>query len=275
MACRSGIPEAGEDVRRDSGGSVEMLHVDLSDFDSVRRLCDELADRRIRLDVTVLNAGVMPRRSSRTRYGLELMFQVNFLSSVLLTQRLLQDGVIPNRTFAHGEQASPRPRIIFVSSETHRSAKPLDPATLGRYVEYNALTGMAQYAHTKLAICTYATELGRRLRDANGVDVAVHSLCPGPVDSNLAREAPAPIKPVLKLVMRTFFARPEVAARPVVYLACAQALEGQTGRYMHMMKTKEPSAAARDLKSGQHLWEASKQILHRTSANSVDGLANG
>src|SRR3954471_10759347 len=48
MACRSGIPEAGADVRRSSGsGAVEMMHVDLADFDSVRRLCDELRDRQV------------------------------------------------------------------------------------------------------------------------------------------------------------------------------------------------------------------------------------
>ena len=36
MACRSGIPEAGEDVKRESGSDkVEMIHVDLSDFASI------------------------------------------------------------------------------------------------------------------------------------------------------------------------------------------------------------------------------------------------
>src|SRR6267142_6945138 len=80
MACRSGIPEAGADVRRLSGSdAVEMMHVDLTDFDSVRGLCDQLRDRKVRLDVAVLNAGVMPRSSRRTRHGFELMFQVNYL----------------------------------------------------------------------------------------------------------------------------------------------------------------------------------------------------
>ena len=44
MACRSGIPEAGEDVRAASGGGkVEMIEVDLSDFDSIDGLLRRVA----------------------------------------------------------------------------------------------------------------------------------------------------------------------------------------------------------------------------------------
>src|SRR5262245_42409556 len=52
LACRSGIPEAGEEIKRSSQSSaVEMLHVDLSDLRSVELLCDQLRDRKERLDI--------------------------------------------------------------------------------------------------------------------------------------------------------------------------------------------------------------------------------
>jgi NAD(P)-dependent dehydrogenase (short-subunit alcohol dehydrogenase family) len=214
---------------------------------------------------------VVPRRSSRTRHGFEQMFQVNFLAHVLLVRRLLKRGVIPNRSFgANGRaqgSAGPRPRIIIVSSETHRSAKPLDFAALGNYVEYNSMTGIAQYAHTKLLLVTFANELARRLRDAHGVDAAVHALCPGPVNSNMAREAPLWLKPLLKPVMRVFFNSPAIAARPVEYLACARALEGQSGRYMHMMRDKEASPEARDPAVGRRLWDKSGELLRRAGVD--------
>src|SRR5690606_16069192 len=61
MACRSGIPEAGEEVKKLSGNpNVEMLKVDLANTASVHRLCDELRDRQIRVDIAVMNAGLMP-----------------------------------------------------------------------------------------------------------------------------------------------------------------------------------------------------------------------
>jgi NAD(P)-dependent dehydrogenase (short-subunit alcohol dehydrogenase family) len=208
---------------------------------------------------------VVPSHSRRTKNGFEEMFQVNFLSNFLFLRRLLADGIVPNRVFGKNGVAAtaPRPRIVIVSSETHRSAKPLDLDALGDYVEYGAMGGVAQYAHTKLLLCTLASELSRRLHDEQGIDVAVHSLCPGPVNSNMAREAPAWVKPVLKPVMQVFFSPPEVAARPVVYLAGARAIEGTTGRYMHLMRDKDASPAARDAGIGARLWQRAGELLQR------------
>jgi len=270
LACRGGIPEAGQEIQRASGNqAVEMLPVDLSDLASVHRLCDALRDRGERLDAAVLNAGLMPGRSQRTRDGLELMFQVNYAANVLLTRRLLADGVIQNRAFAGPDSARPagerRPRVVIVSSEAHRSARPLDPDTLGDPVAYGMLTGMAQYARTKLLLCTFATELSRRLQDDGGVDVAVHAVCPGAVDTNVARDAPAWVKPVLKPLMRRFFSTPEAAAPPVVHLATASALEGRTGIYLHLTQEKEPSPEARDAEMGRRLWDASQALIDRVA----------
>src|SRR5205823_14670348 len=112
MACRSGIAEAGRDVERQSGSrTVEMLPLDLTDFASVERLCAGLREKQERIDVLVINAGVVPRRSSRTRHGFEQMFQVNFLAHYLLTRRLLASGVIPTRSAAgNGEAKRDAPR---------------------------------------------------------------------------------------------------------------------------------------------------------------------
>ena len=266
MACRSGIPEAGEEVkRRAESRAVEMLPVDLSDLDSVRALCDTLRDRRERIDVLVLNAGVMPRRARRTAQGFEEMFQVNFLASVLITRRLLEDGVIPNRSLARRPATTgATPRIVFVSSEVHRSAPPIDADALGAYVEYGTFTGMAQYAHSKLAVCTYASELSRRLRRGDDIDVAVHAICPGPIASNMAREAPVWIKPVLAPAMRLFFAPPAEAARPVAYLAASPAIDGQTGIYLHRSDLVAAAEASLDPDRGARLWDAAWALIQRS-----------
>ena len=115
MACRSGHPEAGEDVKAASGSDrVEMLRVDLSDMRSVHRLCDELRERRTMLDIAVLNAGLMPRRASRTAQGFETMFAVHFLANRVLVDRWLTDGTV--RPANRIEEA---PRIVIVSSDAH------------------------------------------------------------------------------------------------------------------------------------------------------------
>ena len=121
MACRSGIPESGEDVRAQSGsGDVEMVKVDLSNFDSMMAFCDELRDRNVTLDAAVFNAGVVPVTARKNEHGLELMFAVNFLAKFVVLNRLLHDGVLPNAAFGNNSRAEDPPRVIFISSETTR-----------------------------------------------------------------------------------------------------------------------------------------------------------
>jgi len=267
MACRSGIPEAGQDVRAASGSDkVEMIQVDLSDFDSMTAFCDQLRDRNVTLDVAVFNAGVVPVTSRQSKHGLELMFAVNFLAKFVLLNRLLHDGVIPNAVFGHNSRAEDPPRVIFVSSETHRSSIPIDFDTFGEPVEYGVSDGVKYYGLSKLHLTTYFQELSRRLNPgANGdnPDVCVHALCPGAVNSNMAREAPTWLKPILKPVMALFFQSPEKASVPVDYLVASSEMGGKTGEYMHMLRIKDPSEASMDPENGGLLWGKTEELLRK------------
>lgn len=257
MACRGGHPQAGEDVRRLAGSdAVEMLKVDLADLESVRALADRLRREPGRVDITVLNAGVMPRTARRSAQGYELMFAVHFLANRLLIDRLLADGTIRPSS---GPGATPR--IVFVASEQHRSARPIDFETFGAFHDYGLTDGLYYYGFSKLHLVTYAKELSRRLNPGPEVRVAVHSLCPGAVNSNLAREAPAFLKPLLFPVMRLAFASPDKAAAPVTYACCAEETGRRTGLYLHLMQKKDPSPYALDEAAGERLWEASAALL--------------
>ena len=258
MACRSGHPQAGKDVRRLSGsGSVEMLKVDLSDLDSVLELCETLREGP-RIDIAVLNAGLMPRRARRTPQGFEVMFVVHFLANRLLVERLLGDGSI--RPSGSAEEA---PRIVIVASEAHRSAGPIDFERFGAFADYGLRDGMKHYGLSKLHLCTYAQELSRRLNPAGDVRIAVHSLCPGPVATGIAREAPVFLKPLIHPLMRMLFLSPERAAKPVTYLCCAVEMGRRSGAYLHVMREKRPSPLATDKEAGARLWQESAALLRR------------
>jgi NAD(P)-dependent dehydrogenase (short-subunit alcohol dehydrogenase family) len=267
MACRSGIPEAGQDVRAASGSDkVEMIEVDLSDFDSMTAFCDQLRDQNVTLDVAVFNAGVVPVISRQSKHGLELMFAVNFLAKFVLLNRLLHDGVIPNAVFGHNSRAEDPPRVIFVSSETHRSSIPIDFDTFGEPVEYGVSDGVKYYGLSKLHLTTYFQELSRRLNpggNGDNPDVCVHALCPGAINSNMAREAPTWLKPILKPVMALFFQSPEKASVPVDYLVASSEMGGKTGEYMHMLRIKDPSEASMDLENGALLWGKTEELLRK------------
>ena len=257
MACRGGHPEAGEDVKRLAGSArVEMLKVDLADLESVHRLCDELGRRGVRLDIAVLNAGLMPLNARPSRQGFELMFAVHFLANRVLLDRFIGDGVI-----APTGRPDNAPRIVFVASETHRSAGPIDFERFGAFTDYGLKDGLKHYGLSKLHSCTLAQELSRRLNPGDEVRIAVHSLCPGPINSRIAREAPAYMKPLLSPIMGLLFAGPEKAARPVIHLCCAAETGRKTGIYLHMMREKKPSPLAMDASAGARLWEASEALV--------------
>ncbi len=271
MACRSGHPEAGEEVRRISGSEkVEMLRVDLADLESVHRLCNLLRHRGRRLDITVLNAGLMPRSARRSPQGYELMFAVHFLANRVLIHRLLGDGLIQPSARLRG-----RSRIVIVASEAHRSAGPIDFDDFGAFSHYGVSDGLKYYAASKLRLCTYAHELSRRLNPEGEVKVAVNSLCPGAVNSNIAREAPLFLKLLLYPVMKLLFASPASAAKPVIYLCCAEEMGRRSGVYLHLMREKPASPLATDKQAGARLWQVSEALLQHDGSGAEGACGSG
>jgi NAD(P)-dependent dehydrogenase (short-subunit alcohol dehydrogenase family) len=244
-----------------------MVYLDLADFESIERLTVEMKRAGRSFDIVVLSAGIVPSRARRTAQGFEEMFAVNYLANFLLVKRLMENGTIPIRPASRagsdkdGKSGGQIPRLVFVSSEVHRSAPPMDFERLGDFHEYGMKGAMTEYAVNKLLVSTFAVELSRRLQEDGRPQAAVHQLCPGPINSDIAREAPAWIKPLLKLIFLLFFRSPRRAAEPVVFLCCSRAIEGRSGIYLHLMTEKAPSERALGKEAGRRLWRASERLL--------------
>lgn len=255
MACRSGIPEAGEEIKKASASSlVEMLKIDLSSIKSIKSFIAKVKEAGIQFDVAVFNAAMVPSGSNKTEDGFDQMFQVNYLSKFVLVNGLIEAGA-----FKSGSS-----RIIFVNSESHRTAREIDFENLGKFEEYSMGKVISLYGYYKLLLNVYATELSRR-QNKDGFKYGVFALCPGPVNSNIAREAPKIFMPLLKLVFGIFFSSPSKAAEPVMYLACSRSLEGKSDVYLHLMQKKEMDAKALDAESGKKLWQKSEELLATTA----------
>ena len=257
LACRPGHEETRAEIVQLSGSTtVEMMEVDLSDLASVHRFCDRLVQQGTQIDIAVLNAGLAASRSRKSRQGYELMFAVHFLANRVMLDRWLRDGVVHP-----GGRGREIPRIVFITSESHRSAEPIDFDRLGAYVDYGIRGSLKQYGFSKLVQCTFAHELSRRLNPGDEVEVAVHAICPGGVATNIAREAPPLLKPLLNALFRRIFQSPQEAVAPVIYLCCAEEPGASTGMYLHMTQPKSVSASAADPENGRKLWEASERLV--------------
>lgn len=254
MACRSGIPEKGEQIRMATGSAkVSMLYVDLSDTGSIRDLVRQIREHCRRLDIVICNAAIVPRKSRRTKQGFEEMFMVNYLSKFLFINLLLKENIIlPGN--------DPLPRIIFVSSESHRNPRSFDWDGFGTYQPFHVNRSVELYGYYKLMLTTFANELSRRLNTEGKVNCSVFALCPGPINSNIAREAPSVLRPLLRIIFSLFFRSPEKAAEPVVYLAASPDMEGKAMEYLFLMSRKEMDQKATDPSNGQRLWSLTENL---------------
>lgn len=264
LACRAGHEGLAEEIRRESASpDVSQRALDLADLASVTALCDGLARDGVKLDLLVSNAGVAPLGNRLTRDGFAELFQVNFLASFLLVNRLLADGVLPSEALAgrsappEGERERRVPRVVITSSETHRQCPPIDFDRFGHFPDFGLMDGTTWYGHSKLYVQTFACELGRRLLKANGTpDVAVFSYCPGAVRTGISREGGFVGK-----LMTAYFIDPKVAMWPAIYCAASRTLEGKSRLYLYLRHVAEADARSSDPRIGERLWQLSLEML--------------
>jgi NAD(P)-dependent dehydrogenase (short-subunit alcohol dehydrogenase family) len=263
MACRSQIPEAGQNVKKDSGSeNVEMRYLDLSKINSIHSFVEGLSNDGIQVDILILNAGVALPESRPTESGLEEMFLVNYLSNVIMTQLMLDQGVIVQNS----PSGKDKPRIIFISSDSHQGSSAVDYNVFGKFEKYGVTKGMNYYSYYKLVLNTYAVELSRRL-NKDDLRVNVHVICPGPVNTNIVREAPWLLRKMLKGIFYLFFKSPENAAKAVIYMAISDKYGKSTGAYMHMFNEKMMDEKCYFPEEGEKLFDQSIDVWKRVDDN--------
>lgn len=272
MACRSGIPEKGEKVKKISGNyDVHMFHVDLADIQSIADLVSHIADQFPAIDIFILNAGIVPRRSRKTPQGLEEMFMVNYFAKFVFIRLLMEKRLVWDTRY--GKRDTPdqdhksriayhASRIVFVTSESHRNPEKFDWEGFGKYKDYGIKQSMELYGYYKLLLVTFSRELSRRLNPDGKTTTSVFAICPGPVNSNIAREAPKIFHPLLKLIFAVFFRSPKAAAKPVVYLAASKDVEMKPYDYLFLMSRQQIDEKAANHMNGRKLWELSDKLYN-------------
>jgi len=268
MACRRQIPEVGEKAKKLAHSDrLEMRFLDLSKINSIHEFCEGLKKDGVRLDITILNAGVTPPKARKTDSGQDEMFLVNYLSNVMLTNLLMTSGVIN----INNNNSLFKPRVIFISSDSHQGSSYIDYDEFGRYLDYGVSKAIANYSYFKLVLNTYATELSRRV-NKDGFKAGINVICPGPVNSNIVKEAPLLLRIILKGIFTIIFKSPSKACKPVVYMAISPDFEGRTNEYLHMFRPKKMDFKIYIPEEGSKLWERSVEVWKQVDpvASTID-----
>jgi len=239
IACRS--PERAQaalhEMRAASGNAlIEILPLDLGDFNSIRVCAQAFLARDLPLQLLINNAGLAGARG-RSASGFEIAFGVNHLGHFLLTQLLLERI-----------KASTPARIINVASNAHYRARAIDWEAVRRPTRTRS--GLPEYSVSKLCNVLFSCELARRLA---GTGVATYSLHPGVVATEIWRSVPWPLRPLMKLTMIS----PEQGAATTLFCATSQSVAEESGNYYDKCRIKRPSRMAQDPRLWTELWDRS------------------
>jgi NAD(P)-dependent dehydrogenase (short-subunit alcohol dehydrogenase family) len=239
LACRSEErtrPAVEEIVAATGNAEVSWLPLDLADLTTIPATLQSLAERTDRIDVLVANAGLAGQRGT-TAQGFELAFGTNHLGHFQLVT-----GALPLLA------AADAPRVVVVSSDSHYQAKGIPFEELRQPT--SSITGLPEYAVSKLANVLFAQELARRTDPT----LFVGSLHPGVIASDVWRRVPGPVR----WVMTRFMKDTAQGASTSLLLATSDEVLAHRGAFWSEEVLKDPNPVATPALAAE-LWDRSER----------------
>lgn len=244
-----------------SDGPIHAIELRLDSLTSVRAAARALLSRSERLNILILNAGVMATPEGRTEDGFETQFGVNHLGHFLLFQ-LLKPALLASSTPEF------QSRVVAVSSGLHRLGK----VRLNDFnFEKEPYDPWAAYGQSKTAGILLANEIERRYGPEGLHALSLH---PGVIDTNLFQFVPKERSgPMLESMQNKMKSIPQGAAT-TVFAALSKEWEGRGGKYLADLVEQGPADMAMgtraeaghapwayDVDAAKELWEKSNQLV--------------
>lgn len=152
---------------------IKLLEMDLASFASVSKAATTFSAQSDRLDILMLNAGIMAAPAGLTKDGYELQFGTNHMGHALLTKLLLP---VLKSTAQRGCDV----RVVALSSSGHALAPSGGIKFDSLKTSADSLGAYVRYGQSKLANVLFARQLAKEYPQFTVT--AVH---PGLVHTNL------------------------------------------------------------------------------------------
>lgn len=248
--CRSN--ESGQQLLSDfrakhpnATGSIELIHCDLSSFQSVVAACLQVELLCTEIDVLINNAGLWSFKRNETQDGIEETFQVNLLAPALIIELLLP-------LLRKSDDA----RIINTASGLHQGSFNFnDPEFSENF------SGFYAYRHSKLGLMLLSRLLAKNLADEK---IGVYLNHPGLVHTGLVRDS----NWFYQWFFSTFGRTPQKGAENLIHLANVAKSSLQSGGFYKDCQVKSTSKESSNLTTAIEL---RKMILNYLA----DYLPNG
>jgi NAD(P)-dependent dehydrogenase (short-subunit alcohol dehydrogenase family) len=241
---------------------IQYVWCDLSSLSSVRYAVDMLKAWTDRLDVLILNAGVMAMPALKTETGFEIHLGINHVGHHYLTRRLMP------LMLKTAKEPGSDVRVVAVSSDAHQLS-PLveDMVSTERLLNYNPLL---RYAASKAANVLFAAELARRFPDITSV-----SIHPGIVFTDLYETGLRGgdiILWMMKLCMGWIGMAQSVKEGAWTTLWCAvgaRRVDLVRGGYYTIERLREWNEFANDKQAGRLLWDWTEEQLTQAGFGAI------
>ncbi|CZT10593.1 hypothetical protein WAI453_003049 [Rhynchosporium graminicola] len=262
--------EQGEDaiktIKKEVGehAQIEWLHCDLGSLKEVREVFTGLRERETRLDLLICDAGINVNQYGEDADGIDRHFGVNWLGHYyavnLLYPLMRKTSQMPD---------TPAPRIIFESSEMHRTAPSNVHFASLEEINNPEVGNTELYGRTKLAmILGVKYGLVEKVIKKNGDNIYALSVHPGAVNTDMQSQweaaYPGLLGKMLKNVMLFGGRDPEQGSYSALYAATSPEIEekGWNGHYFSDPGTPgKESKQASDPQLGAALWELSERLV--------------
>jgi NAD(P)-dependent dehydrogenase (short-subunit alcohol dehydrogenase family) len=252
--------------------NIVIVHLDLGSFKSIddcifqlkrKLLFSEEGDSTKTIDVLINNAGLVNIYGGRTKDGFEKAFGVNYLGTAYFTEEIMNANL-----FSTYDPVNEFPRVVMVTSEEHRLFNKIqlkNQSFFGDFYDFGLFSGgqMEGYAYSKFLLTTYSHELSRRWKN----QVRVFDICPGPVSSNIAGDAPWPINELVILWMKYSFVSGVDAALPLFnvgfYKQDKTRIDDKTKPliHFHMGEQRPASKESQYEAQGSILWSLTRKLF--------------
>ncbi|OUV99539.1 MAG: hypothetical protein CBD16_08085 [Betaproteobacteria bacterium TMED156] len=214
----------------------EWIQMHLDSLSSVKNCANIFLNSGRNLNMLINNAGLAGAHGLTTD-GFELGFGVNHVGHFLLTYLLLEKL----NEFDNS-------RVITVSSKAHKHAKFIDWELVRK--KTISITGISEYAVSKLANILFTRELVKRFPSKN---TSAYCLHPGIVDTDIWRTLPSFLRPLLRI---KGILTPEEGAKTTIYCAL-NAPQKESGNYYDREQIAIPSEIAQSDALAGELWDRS------------------
>ncbi|KAJ5833078.1 hypothetical protein N7474_001389 [Penicillium riverlandense] len=226
---------------------IEFFDLDLDDYQSGLRFCQQVKKQVPELDLLLCNGGTTTFDYEISKSGHERVMQVNCYTHFFIVLELL--GLLRATAAKRGSPT----RVTFLASYSHAihdlERTPIPPGCkVLDYFDSNTLTrGVRRYPNSKLTLIAFVQRLAKQQPAS---EVIVNSVCPGVVSTKIMSRLPAWMQLFIYFYVKFKAVPMQVGGERIVHAAVVVGAESH-GQFLPMGGQMEGYSPFLDKDTGQ------------------------